>query len=173
MSHSLTPTIETERLRLRGHRLEDFPSTAALWGDPDVVRHITGRPQTEEECWSRLLRYAGQWALLKFGYWLVEEKSGAFVGEIGMTIGKRAIDPPLGDAPEIGWVLSTSAQGKGYATEAVRAALAWRDKALPPGRTVCIISPDNAPSLRIAEKNGFREERRATYHGNPTIVFAR
>lgn len=173
MSRPLTPIIETERLRLRGHTIDDFSSTTALWSDAEVVRHITGRPQTEEECWARLLRYAGQWALLNFGYWLVEDKSGAFVGEIGMTIGKRAIDPPLGDAPEIGWVLATTSQGKGYATEAVRAALDWRDKTLPPGRTICIISPDNAPSLRIAEKNGFREERRTTYHGGSTIVFAR
>jgi RimJ/RimL family protein N-acetyltransferase len=34
------PVIETERLRLRGHRLEDFPDSAALWADPLVTRFI-------------------------------------------------------------------------------------------------------------------------------------
>jgi hypothetical protein len=40
------PTIETERLRLRGHRVADFADVAAMWAAPEVVRHIMGRPLT-------------------------------------------------------------------------------------------------------------------------------
>jgi len=50
------PILETERLRLRGHRLDDFPASAAMWADPVVTRHTTGKPQTREEVWLRLLR---------------------------------------------------------------------------------------------------------------------
>jgi len=64
--------IETARLRLRGHGLEDTERMAALWSDAEVTRYIGGRPQTAEESWSRLLRYAGHWRLLGFGYWVVE-----------------------------------------------------------------------------------------------------
>jgi RimJ/RimL family protein N-acetyltransferase len=83
--HSLVevPILETERLRLRGHRLDDFVQCAAMWADRNVTRHIGGKPLTEEESWTRLLRYVGHWALLGFGYWVAEEKaSGNFVGEI-------------------------------------------------------------------------------------------
>src|SRR5437762_7040767 len=112
-------SLDTDRLTLRPHRLDDFPDTRALWSDPEVTRFIGGRPLTEEETWQRLLRYVGHWSLLGFGYWAVRERgSGRFVGEVGFANGKRTLEPSFGDAPEIGWVLATSAQGRGYATEA-------------------------------------------------------
>lgn len=99
----MVPTLETERLVLRAHRVEDFPGVAALWSDPAVVRFISGVPQTLEESWSRLLRYAGHWRLLGFGYWAVEEKAtGNFLGEVGFADMKRAIEPPLGPLPKPG-----------------------------------------------------------------------
>ena len=43
------PVLETERLKLRGHRVEDLANCAAMWADPVVVRHTVGKPLTEEE----------------------------------------------------------------------------------------------------------------------------
>jgi RimJ/RimL family protein N-acetyltransferase len=63
--------------------------------------------------------------------------------------------------------------GKGYATEAVSAVLAWGDAHFSDPRTMCLIHPDNAASIRVAQKCGFREWRRATYRSEPTIVFER
>jgi RimJ/RimL family protein N-acetyltransferase len=167
------PILETARLRLRGHRLEDFSVCAAMWADPEVTRHF-GRTFSEEESWVRLLRYVGHWALLGFGYWIVEEKSaGRFVGEVGFADLKRDITPSLGDTPEIGWVLTASAHGKGFATEAARAAIAWGETNFGQRGTTCIIHPENLPSIRVAEKCGYGEVRRATYKGQPTIVFER
>jgi RimJ/RimL family protein N-acetyltransferase len=168
------PVIETDRLLLRGHRLEDFDACAALWADPDVTRHINGNPSTPSETWTRLLRYAGHWTLLGFGYWAVEDKaSGRFLGELGFADFRREIDPSLAGLPEIGWVLSPQVHGRGLATEGVRAALAWGDAHLGADRTFCIISPENRASIRVAEKTGYSEFMRAAYKGSPTIVFAR
>src|ERR1700732_5300270 len=95
------PGLATERLRLRGHRLEDSAHCAAMWADPEVTRYIGGKPYTEEESWARLMRYAGPCSLLGFGYWVVEEKStGSFIGEAGFADYKRAL-PPLQGIPEI------------------------------------------------------------------------
>src|ERR1700730_13663720 len=117
------PVLESERLKLRGHRLEDFVHCAAMWADPEVARYIGGKPHTEEESWARLLRYVGHWSLLGFGYWVVEEKAtGNFVGEIGFADYKRDLEPWFKGVPEIGWVFASHAHGRGYATEAVRAA---------------------------------------------------
>jgi len=145
-----------------------------MWADPAITRHIGGKPFTEEESWTRLLRYVGHWALLGFGYWVVEEKAmGGFAGEIGFADYKRKIEPSLKDVPEIGWVLATQAQGQGYATEAARAVIAWGDAHFGSSRTSCIVHPDNLPSIRIAEKCGYRELLRTTYRGQPTTVFLR
>ncbi|WP_230532516.1 GNAT family N-acetyltransferase [Microvirga roseola] len=168
------PVLETERLVLRSHRLADFPECAAMWGNPEVTQFIGGKPSTEEEVWSRLLRYAGHWAFLGYGYWAVEEKAtGRFVGEVGFADFKRDIEPSLKDVPEIGWVLAPHGHGKGYATEAARAAVAWGESHFSTVRTACIIAPENAPSIRVAEKCGYREFRRTTYKGQPTIMFVR
>ena len=79
------PILETPRLRLRGHRQEDFPNSCTLWADPTVVRYTVGQAQTPEEVWSRMLRYLGLWSMLGFGYWVVEERAtNSFVGEVGL-----------------------------------------------------------------------------------------
>jgi RimJ/RimL family protein N-acetyltransferase len=167
------PELETDRLILRPHVREDFDESYALWSDETVTRFIGGKPFSREEVWSRLLRYAGHWALLGYGYWVIREKnSGRFVGEIGFADYQRDIEPPLG-APEIGWALMPSMHGIGYATEAVRGALTWADAKWPERETVCIIAPDNVASRRVAAKCGYVEARQATYKGHPTGVFCR
>jgi RimJ/RimL family protein N-acetyltransferase len=168
------PTLETERLILRAHRLDDFEPGAAMWGDEAVARFIGGKPFAPDEVWARMMRYPGHWSLLGFGYWALEEKAtGRFVGEAGLLNLKRPIEPPFDDAPEAGWVLAPAAQGGGYATEAMTRALAWADEHLAPARTVCMISPENTPSLRVAEKLGFQEYVRTAYKGSPTVLLER
>jgi RimJ/RimL family protein N-acetyltransferase len=168
------PTLETERLVLRAHRVEDFSDLAALWGDPLVTRFIGGVPLTPEDVWSRLLRYAGHWLLLGFGYWAVEEKAtGNFLGEVGFADMKRAIEPPLGNSPEAGWVFAPSAHGKGFALEAVQAIHIWGAKNFQTPNSACLIAPENEPSLRLAAKMGYREAARSVYKGTPAVIFYR
>jgi RimJ/RimL family protein N-acetyltransferase len=121
-----------------------------------------------------LLRYVGHWALLGFGYWVVEEKTtGSFIGEIGFADYKRDIEPSLQGLPEIGWIFATQFHGQGYATEAVRAAVAWGDQHFGAGQTACIIDPENMASSRVAEKCGYRKSQLASYKGRPTLLFVR
>jgi len=168
------PSLETERLILRPHRADDLADCAAMWADPIVVRYISGRPATVEETWGGMLKYAGHWALMGWGYWaIVEKASGAFAGDLGFEDLKREIDPPLTGTPELGWALAPRFHGKGYATEAARAAIAWADSFFGNRETACIIHPDNRPSIRVAEKLAYHEVARTTYKGQPTIVFKR
>jgi RimJ/RimL family protein N-acetyltransferase len=164
--------LHTERLCLRGYRFDDFAACAAMWTDPQVTRYTTGRPLSEEEIWTRFLRAIGHWSLLGFGYWAVEEKAtGSFVGELGFADLKRDPQPSLQGLPEMGWIFSSAVHGKGYASEAVRAALAWGKPRFAPKQAVCLISPENYPSIRLAANNGFREFQRTTYKGDPVILF--
>jgi RimJ/RimL family protein N-acetyltransferase len=168
------PMLETERLRLRAQRVEDLVHCSAMWADPVVFRYTVRKALTEEESWRRLLGYVGHWALMGYGYWVAEEKAtGNFVGEIGFADYQRDIEPSLKGVPEIGWVLASSAHGRGYATEAVRAAVAWGDLHFQAGRTACIIAPENVASIRVAMKCGYRELARTSYKGHPTVMFVR
>jgi RimJ/RimL family protein N-acetyltransferase len=174
MPAALPSDVDTERLTLRRPRLEDFEDSFALWSDPVVVRYITGKPATREDVWARLLRYVGHWELMRFGFWTVREKStGRFVGEVGLANFRREFQPPLGDDKEAGWVMAASAHGKGYATEAVRAGLAWAESRFGPERVVCIIAPENTASDNVARKCGFRAYGRGSYKGEASVMYER
>jgi RimJ/RimL family protein N-acetyltransferase len=168
------PVIKTERLILRGHTLEDFPAYAAMWADPVVTRFIGGAPLSEEDAWAKFMRVAGHWTLLGFGFWaIVEKASGARVGEAGIIDMRRDTEPSFLGVPEIGWGLLPAVHGKGYATEAVKAILGWAENHFGKVRMVCIIDTENGPSLRVAERCGFRAFARTTYKGDPTVILER
>jgi RimJ/RimL family protein N-acetyltransferase len=174
MTPPTIPRLETERLILRGHRVEDFRDCSAMWGDTEVTRFIGGRAFPKDEVWTKLLRYVGHWSVLGFGFWVLEEKqTGRFVGEVGFADFKRDLQPSIEGTPEAGWVLAPWAQGRGLATESLRAALSWGASHLPSPRTVCLISPENTASIRVAEKCGYREFQRTTYKNQPTVLFER
>lgn len=169
----ITPTIETARLRLRGHTLPDFDASAAMWADAGVTRFIGGKPSSREDSWRRFQTYVGHWALMGHGFWLIEEKaSGRFLGEGGFGTFKREIEPVF-EAPEQGWALAPTAHGKGYALEAMNAAITWGEQHFGRRDFVCLIAPENAPSLRLAEKLCYREYARSAYRGEPSVLLRR
>jgi len=170
----MVPRLETERLILRPHQPDDFDPYADMWSEPDVVRFIGGRPFTREESWSRMLRQAGLWQHMGFGFFAIEEKeTGRFIGEAGFHELKRNMDPSIEGTLEAGWALVSSGHGWGYATEAMTAAVNWADVAFPDRKMTCIINPDNLASLRVASRLGFKELARTSYAGGPIIVFER
>lgn len=155
-THDLVPILETERLILRGHQTSDFPASAAMWANPQVVAHISGTPSTTEQSWSRLLRYTGHWHHVGYGYWAVQSKAnGRFIGEVGFADYQRDTEPSFDGKPEAGWVLDVHAHGQGFATEALRAALAWADENLAATHTRAMFDPKHAASINVARKLGF------------------
>lgn len=166
--------LTTERLTLRPHTRDDFADSWAMWAEPAVVRHIGGTPSTREEAWSRLLRYVGHWHVQGFGYWCLREtQSGRFVGEAGFADFKRDMVPSIAGMPEAGWALASWAHGQGYAVEALRCILAWGDANLAAARTVCLIDPANAPSIRLAGKLGYSEFARGRYKEKDSVLYER
>ncbi len=168
------PVLTTARLTLSPPEASDFEDSAAMWSDPLVVRHVGGRTSTPEESWARLLRARGLWSVLGYGYWAVRETAtGRYVGEVGFADFHRGIEPSIDGVPEMGWVLATWAHGQGIAGEAVAAGLSWGRGQWGDGPVVCIIDPDNAPSLKLAHKMGFLEVTRTTYKDSPTVLLRR
>ena len=145
-----------------------------MWADPQVTRFIGGEPSSEQRTWARLLGYVGHWALMGFGYWVIEQQdSGDFVGEIGFADFKRGITPAMKGFPELGFAIAGRFHGKGYATECARAVVSWADAHLPSPRTVCLIDPRNVASLRVVKKCGYQVFEQGLYGGRPTLFLAR
>lgn len=175
MTMSVSPSCEiaTGRLNLCLPQVADFSDMCRLWGDAEIVRFIGGRAFPTEEVWQRLLRYRGLWSILGYGYWAVHEAAtGDFVGEIGFADWGRGI-ATLDGRPECGWAILPEKQGKGYAAEALGAALAWFDRTFPGLEPACIINPENARSIRLAEGHGFRPAGDAPYKGITVSLFVR
>lgn len=169
----IVPVLETERLRLRAHRLEDYEALATLWADPIVHHHLSAKPSTREESWLRLLRYPGLWCMLGYGFWAIEEKASVrCIGDLGYADFKRGIAEMEG-LPEMGWVLAADVHGKGYASEALAAALAWGQTRFGDHRCACIIAPENAASIRVATKAGFLQAEETRYRDEPILLFIR
>ncbi len=168
------PVVETARLRLRPHVPADLDAATAMWADPAVVRFTGGRSFTREESWARLLRYTGNWAWFGYGFWAVEEvATQAYVGQLGIAEFGRATEPPLPALPEVGWSFVAAVHGRGFASEGVRAALAWADVNLAAARTMCLIDPANIASIRVARRCGFAEVAAVVYKGSRSLRFER
>lgn len=157
--------LTTGRLTLTPIGEEDFNDLKVFWSDPGFYRSLMPTAPTGEEVWTRLLRDVGCWTIRGYGNWAMRLRGGGdFVGTLGVLDYQRDIDPPL-DAPELGWGLVSRFQGQGLAYEAGQAALDWCDHGLKAPRTVCIITPDNLPSLNLAARLGYTPYGEATFKG--------
>ncbi len=142
--------LETERLVLRHLTLDDRGPLYALLSPPAVSRFIGG-PLDEEEQRRRIAGHVAAYAERGYGAWAVERKEdGALLGRCGLH--RWTIDGV--DEVEVGYAFGEAFRGRGYATEAARATRDWGFRNLDVPHLVSIIDPLNAPSLRVAERNG-------------------
>jgi RimJ/RimL family protein N-acetyltransferase len=158
-------TLETERLRLRMLRQEDFEAYAEICADPEVMRYLTGQPMARHESWRNLAMIAGHWHLRGYGHWAVELRSG------GPMIGRLGFWRPEGwPGFELGWTLGRQHWGKGYAAEGARAALEHAFTTMGRDHVISVIHPENRASIRVAERIGETFERQAEIPGIPISV---
>ena len=167
------PTINTKRLALRAMRPEDFDRFAEIWTQDEVVRHITGVPLSRAEAWERFLRNAGHWQMTGFGQWAIaEQATRAMIGQVGFFFGTARYGEDFDAFPEAGWVLAGEAQGQGYGREAVQAAHEWFDRVIP-GPLVARVTAQNAASMTLARRLGYREMRRIEDDAGSALVLLR
>lgn len=159
-------TLETERLKLRGWRNDDFDAYAELCADPEVMRFLGGKPLDRLEAWRHFAFLVGHWELRGYGHWAVEEKAtGKLAGRVGFLY-------PVGwPAFEIGWTLKREFWGKGYASEAARSALQYGFNDLDKPHVISLIHPENKASIHVAERLGETLEGKTELFGHDVLIY--
>jgi ribosomal-protein-alanine N-acetyltransferase len=148
--------LRTPRLRLRAWRAGDREPFARINADPRVMEHFPA-PLGAAESDALLERIRAHFAERGFGLWAVEVPGGPdFIGFVGLSV--PGFEAPFTPCVEVGWRLAAEHWGRGYATEAARAALAFGFGSLGLAELVSFSVPANARSRRVMERLGMRRD---------------
>jgi len=159
-------TLETDRLILRMWREDDLEPYAEMCGDVDVMRYLASKPMTRSEAWRNMAMMIGHWHLRGYGMWAVEERaSGELLGRVGCWC------PEQWPGFEVGWMLRSKFWGRGFATEAARASLNYAFHELDQAHIISVIHPQNAASIRVAERLGEKLEGNTEIAGIPVLIY--
>ncbi len=148
--------LRTSRLILRDWRDDDLPAFAAMNADPAVMAHF---PSLLDRAASDALaaRMRAHHAAHGWGSWAVEVPGEAdFIGYVGLQ--PVSFDAPFTPAVEIGWRLARAQWGRGFATEAARAALGFGFERLDLPEIVSFTVPANARSRAVMERLGMTRD---------------
>jgi RimJ/RimL family protein N-acetyltransferase len=151
-THPTHPTLATSRLLLRPWRERDLAAFAAMNADPRVMEWLPG-PLTRVESDAVAARIGDDFARHGFGKWAVEAPGVAdFIGYAGLAV--PAFEAHFTPCVEIGWRFAFEHWGRGYATEAARAALAFAFEELKLEQVVSFTVPGNVRSRKVMERLG-------------------
>jgi len=143
------PDVETSRLRLRAIVASDWPAILDYMSDPRVTAFLPEGVLDENASRAFAQEQAGEHGKAVA---VVEKASGEMIGHMPFHLW---FGP---DTYEIGWAFGRAAQGKGYATEAAEALLAYSFGTLKAHRVIATCQPENNASWRVAEKLKMRRE---------------
>jgi RimJ/RimL family protein N-acetyltransferase len=152
-------SLKAPRLLLRRWQNEDLDGFAAVNAQPEVMRYINdGHTLDRAATAERLAAYQWHWAEHGFGLYPVEIKeTGELAGFTGLAV--PTFLPEIMPAVEIGWRLGRAYWGRGLATEAAQAVVAYTRAELGLRRLVSIHIVGNEASARVMVKLGMSLER--------------
>lgn len=149
--------VETPRLLVRGWRDADVAPIVSIFADPQTVRYVGKGYQrgfAREQTVAMIARLRDRCEKTGIGIWPVELK------ETQATIGECGLHPAAdSDDTEIAYVFSAEVRGRGYATEAASAVLAYAFQPLGLPRVVAFVHPGNARSIAVVHRLGMRFDR--------------
>ena len=148
--------LSTARLTLVPCGPEHLDGLAAINSDPDVMRYITGRPQTRSETLGMIEHVQTRWARYGYSWWtFIERHSGEIVGAGCIQNLRRSGSEPDPTCPlEIGWRVRRDRwrQGIGFEAATAMADFAFERLGAPVLCAVC--HPDNLASRAVMKKLG-------------------
>jgi RimJ/RimL family protein N-acetyltransferase len=158
----------TERLLLRAFTVADLDRMAELMADKDFMRFSLGVFTREETAaFLQKVRVRDRDGLPS-QFAVIFRAESRLIGYCGFFA--QIVDGV--EEIEIGYRIDPAYWNQGIATEAARAVRDHAFNDLHLSRVVSLIHPDNAPSRRVAEKNGMTVEKETIFRGLPALVFS-
>ncbi|MEQ8272531.1 MAG: GNAT family N-acetyltransferase [Deltaproteobacteria bacterium] len=159
---------ETERLILRAATVDDAPALYVMNSDPEVMRY-TGEPMPASvDVMRKMIADYPDFERHGYGRWVCEEKA---TGEVIGFAGLKYLED-FGEV-DVGYRLRRTWWGRGLATEAARACLDFGFEAIGLEEIVAFVEPENAASVRVAEKLGMQLAGPFDYDGTPCLRYVR
>jgi len=156
--------LTTERLRLEPFDDHHFEGLQAINRMPEVMRFLSGQPETPAQTRAAIALVKGRWAEYGFSWWAFVERATERVVGAG-CIQYLGRDP--GNPHEIGWRLAPDKWGQGLASEAARAMAAFAFERLEAPLLVAVCRPENTNSARVMEGLGMRYRGLETWYDGP------
>lgn len=166
--------LTTARLRLEPLSDVHLEAFNAMNSDPEVMRYLSGKPETLEESRAIIERMKARWTALGYAWWaLFERDSGVFVGAgILQNLRREAAPVPDLDCPlEIGWRLGRAHWGRGHATEAAAAMADHAFGALHADELMAVCDPDNKASSGVMERLGMQPQGLQRWYGKELTTY--
>ena len=158
-------TVRTERLLLRRLAWADREAYAAFRFHPEVARWLSPAdrdPLAASE--ATIARFQSSWSTRGYAPW------GVFCG--GKLIGQCGLNfVPEFEETEVLWALHPDAWGKGYATEAARAALTFGFETIGLALIFAVTKPENFASQAVMKRLGLVYRRNVVYREIPSVWF--
>ena len=145
--------METERCFIRETWIPDLDSFYEIYSDTSVTKYMEDlMERSEEEKYTENYRDL-IYEIYGHGIWTVILK------ETGEIIGRARLDERAGyDTPELGFLIGTKWQRKGYAEEVCRGILKWAAEN-DIEKVMSITDPENIPSVNLLKKLGFTKSK--------------
>jgi RimJ/RimL family protein N-acetyltransferase len=150
--------LMTDRLLLRRWRVDDLLPLAAMNADEEVMAYFPSTLSFEESA-ALIERIEAGFESHGYGPWALEVPGEtAFAGFVGLSQVDRAL--AFAPAVEIGWRLARRYWGRGFATEAATAVLAFGFERHALREIVSFTSVSNLRSRKVMERLGMRHDTR-------------
>lgn len=166
--------LTTLRLSLVPFTIADVNGLNALNSDPEVMRYISGRPETLEETIAVVERVERRWQEHGYSWWSFKDRaSGEIVGAGAVQNLRREASPTpdLACPLELGWRLRRDHWKRGLASEAARAMADFAFDTLRAETLYAVCDPANAASARVMVRLGMESQGLQTWYGKSLSTY--
>ena len=165
--------LTTARLRLEPFNDAHIDGLNAMNSDPEVMRYLTGKPETREETATSVERVKARWAEFGFSWWsFIEPTSGELVGAGCIQHLRKDSAVPDPTCPlEIGWRLRRDKWHQGLAIEAAVAMAHFAFQTLRAELLLAVCRPENLASAAVMKRLGMRYRGIESWYGTEMTTY--
>lgn len=161
--------LTTQRLRLEPFNDSHLAGLNAVNRDPEVMRYITGKPETLENTAAAIARVKKRWAEWGFSWWsFIELDTEEIIGSGAIQyLGGNTANPL-----EIAWRLRQDKWRQGLASEAARRMAAFAFETVGGDSLCAVCHQENAGSARVMQRLGMQFQGIERWYDMDTSVYA-